>query len=50
MFEICTMTSAFNRKRDGSMISYPEAIRRCKAAGFDVLDLNLKNIQKKILY
>ena len=46
MFDICTMTSAFCRKRDGVMIGYPEAIRRCKAAGFDVLDLNLCSLDR----
>lgn len=46
MFEICTMTSAFSRRRDGSLISYPEAIRRCKTAGFDVLDLSIASLDR----
>lgn len=40
--KISTMTSMFyNRREDGSLTPFPEAIARCKAAGFDVLDLNM---------
>lgn len=40
--KIATMTSLFyNRREDGSLTPFPEAIARCKAAGFDVLDLNM---------
>lgn len=46
MIDICTMTTAFNHRRDGSQISYPESIRRCKAAGFDVLDLNMCSMDR----
>lgn len=46
MIDICTMTTAFNKRRDGSLISYPESIRRCKAAGFDVLDLNMCSLSR----
>jgi sugar phosphate isomerase/epimerase len=46
MIEICTMPTAFNHRRDGSQISYPESIRRCKAAGFDVLDLNMCSLDR----
>ena len=46
MIEICTMTTAFNKRRDGSQISYTESIRRCKAAGFDVLDLNMCSLSR----
>lgn len=39
---ISTMTSLFyNRREDGSLTPVPESIARCKAAGFDVLDLNM---------
>ena len=41
MIPICTMTTAFRNRRDGTFISYPESIRRCKAAGFDILDINM---------
>lgn len=46
MIDICTMTTAFNKRRDGSLISYPESIRRCKAAGFNVLDLNMCSLSR----
>lgn len=40
--KISTMTSLFyNRREDGSMTPIPESVARCKAAGFDVLDLNM---------
>lgn len=40
--KIATMTSLFyNRREDGSLTPFPEAVARCKAAGFDVLDLNM---------
>lgn len=39
---ISTMTSLFyNRREDGSLTPIPEAIARCKAAGFEILDLNM---------
>lgn len=42
MIEISTMTTTFRvRREDDTFISYPESIRRCKAAGFDVLDINM---------
>ncbi|MBQ8813212.1 MAG: sugar phosphate isomerase/epimerase [Lachnospiraceae bacterium] len=40
--KIAIMTSSFRERREGGPeIPYPESIARCKAAGFDVLDLNL---------
>lgn len=47
MFEICTMTSAFEGKRNGEVIGYPEMICRSKAAGFDVLDLNMCTLDRQ---
>lgn len=41
MIDICTMTTAFHNRREGGYIPYPESVRRCKAAGFDVLDINM---------
>lgn len=42
MIEISTMTTTFRaRREDDTFISYPESVRRCKAAGFDVLDMNM---------
>lgn len=42
MIKISTMTTIFrDRREDDRLISYPESIRRCKAVGFDVLDLNM---------
>ena len=41
MIQICTMTTSFHNRREGGFISYPESIRRCKAAGFDVVDMNM---------
>lgn len=40
--KIATMTSLFyNRREDGELPPMPESIARCRAAGFDVLDLNM---------
>ena len=45
--KIASMTSAFRDRRDGGNdIPYTEAVERCKAAGFDILDLNLCSMIK----
>ena len=39
MIKISTMTTTFrDHREDGMFTSYPESIRRCRAAGFEVLD------------
>lgn len=51
--KISTMTCLFsNRREDGSLTPVPEAIRRCKAAGFDTLDLFMcpMDVRRKQLY
>ena len=45
MIPISAMTSAY-RDRATGLIDQPEAIRKCKAAGFDVLDLTLHPMKK----
>lgn len=43
---LATTTSLFhNRREGGEAIGYIESMRRCKAAGFDVLDLNMSAMQ-----
>lgn len=47
MIKISTMTTTFrDRREDGMFTSYPESIRRCRAAGFEVLDLNMCSMSK----
>jgi len=45
MIEISTMTTTFRvRRENSSFIPCTESVRRCKAAGFDVLDLNMSSM------
>ena len=47
MIKISTMTTTFrDHREDGMFTSYPESIRRCRAAGFEVLDLNMCSMSK----
>ena len=41
MIDICMMTSIYGARREGGRYSLPEAIARCKAAGFQVQDLSM---------